>query len=144
MARFRIYAAKIEDMNQGWVWIGGQNLPQRSIVRLSTNDGRKVYCEILSIEDNFLNDYNKQGGGRVAITDRQMALVASEWYRTRLGLQTKTEAEIEVSSANCFCGQIQACLDHPQVVVRLAIQLGIWSVILAIISIILTIIPFFH
>src|SRR6185437_9487234 len=110
MARFRIYAAKIEDMNQGWVWIGGQNLPQRSIVRLSTNDGRKVYCEILSIEDNFLNDYNKQGGGRVAITDRQMALVASEWYRTRLGLQTKTEAEIEVSSANCFCGQIQACL----------------------------------
>ncbi|MGA2279773.1 MAG: hypothetical protein ABSG80_05665 [Verrucomicrobiota bacterium] len=138
--KFKIYAAKIEDMNQGWVWLGGHDkLDQRSIVKFSTGSTHKsVYCEVLKIDGNFINDYNRPGEGRIAISDQQSALVVSEWYRKKLGnLQTRTEVEINVEVANRVCGRLHACLDHPQVVVRLATMLGIWSVVLGVIAVIL-------
>jgi hypothetical protein len=142
--KFTIYAAKIQDMSQGWVWLGGHGeLGQRSIVRLSTAE-KTVYCELLKIDENFIRDYNRPGEGRISITDGQSALVVGAWYRTRLGLQTHTDADIEVKSANHLFGQIRACLDHPQVVVRLPTWLGILSAVLGIIAFGLGVVPLFR
>lgn len=63
MARFKIYAALTEDVNQGWVWLDKSKLPhgspQRSIVKLLASDTSKyVYCETRFIDDNFEYDYN--------------------------------------------------------------------------------------
>jgi hypothetical protein len=145
LKRFRIYPAKTEDVSQGWVRLGGCDLPHRSTVRLSTNDVRKsvVYCEVLSIDDNFIRDYNQPSEGRNRISDPQSALVAAEWYRTRLGLQKGAEAEIEVTSANHVFGRVNACLAHPQVVVRVATWLGIWGFVLGVVGIVLGVAPFF-
>lgn len=140
MARYKIYAAEKEDMNQGWVWIGGcGHLPRRSILKLTAKDtGKVVYCEMLSIDgdNNFLNDYNESGGGRIPISDPKSALVASMWYRERLGMKKGTEAEIDVATAKHLWSRIyfdlRACSDHPQVALRFPAWLGIWSVILGI------------
>ena len=143
--KFKIYAAKIEDMNQGWIWLGGHDkLAQRSVVRLSNGDTwKRVYCEVLKIDENFIRDYNRPEKYRIPINDLKSTLVVSEWYRTRLGLERNTEAEIELTSANGFCGRLYACLQHPQVVVRLSTRLGIWSVFLSAIGIILAVATFF-
>ncbi len=142
MARLKIYAAETADVNQGWVWLGGSDLPNRSIVRLSAGDTRKsVYCEVLSIDDNFLRAYNQPP--RNQITEQRSALVAAQWYRERLGVEPGTEAEIEVRPANCICGKIRACLDHPQVVVRLAVILALYSVALGLIGLVLGVIALF-
>lgn len=146
MARFKIYAAKTEDVSQGWVRLGGLKLPHRSVVKLKASDtGKSVYCEVLSIDDNFIDDYNRPGGGRIAIKDaQQYVLVAAEWYRTHLGLKTGDEAEIEVTIDNGFCGRVHACLHHPQVVVRVATYLGILGVALGALAVVLALIPFFQ
>ena len=145
--KFTIYAAKIEDISQGWVWLGVEDkLAQRSIIRLSTSiDGNRksVYSEALKIDDNFLRDYNQQGGGRIAIGNPRAALVISEWYRSRLGLQTRTDVEIDWKAADNFWGQVRACLDHPQIVVRLPTWLGVLGTILGIVGIILGAVPLF-
>jgi hypothetical protein len=133
MARLTIYAAQEADVNQGWVRLGGHDFPHRSIVRLSVREsGKVVHCEVLSIDQNFLRTYNQPP--RIQITEPQSALVTAEWYRRRLGVGTRTEAEIDVTAANCIWGRIRACLDHPQVVVRLAVILALWSVALGLIG----------
>jgi hypothetical protein len=139
MARLKIYTAQNADVNQGWVWLGRSDLSHRSIVRLFSADTRKsVYCEVLTIDDNFLRSYNQPS--RIQIAESQSALVIAEWYRMRLGgLKTLTEADIEVTPANGVCGRVRACLDHPQVVVRLAVILALWSFVLGVIGFVLVI-----
>src|SRR6185312_1645749 len=110
-------AALAADVNQGWVWLGKSDFPHRSIVRLSAREtGNTIYCEALTIDENFLRTYNQPP--RLYIAEPYSALVAAEWYRRRLGVVTKEEAEIDVTLANNICGKIHACLEHPQIVVR--------------------------
>src|ERR1039457_6779326 len=126
MPRFKIYAAPTEDVNQGWVRLGNCGLPHRSVVRLSAHAiSKHVYCEVLTLEDNFIANYNeRERTVKIKIEELQSTLVVSEWYRKKLGdLKTKTESDIDVTPANCLWGQIRACLDHPQVVVRIATRL---------------------
>lgn len=105
-------------------------------MKLTARDtGKSVYCEVLSIDQNFLREYNKPP--RIKIADPDSALVAAKWYRQRLGVETRTEAEIEPAPANCAWGRFRACLDHPQVVVRLAVKLALWSVALGLIGVLL-------
>ena len=142
MARLKIYAALTADVNQGWVWLDKSGLPHRSIVRLSVRDtGKTVHCEALSIDPNFLRTYNQSP--RIHITEPQSALVAAEWYRERLGVEKQTEVEIDVAPANCIIGKTRACLDHPQIVVRLAVILAWWSVALGAIGVALGAIALF-
>jgi hypothetical protein len=49
MKQFKIYATKIEDVNQGWVWLSGCSLPHRSTVRLSTGGTCKLGLFIIGI-----------------------------------------------------------------------------------------------
>ena len=144
MAKFTIYAALREDMNEGWVWLGGHNhLPNRSIIKLTNSKtSRHVFCEICKIEDkkdgkdgNFIRSYNRKCGGRVPISDEKSALVISEWYRKRLGVEKDADVEIDVTAYRHF-GRIRACLCHPQNVVRVATWLGIIGVILGILPLI--------
>jgi hypothetical protein len=143
MAQFKIYAALNEDVNQGWVWLQKSQLPlgspQRSIVKLSASATSKhTYCETRLIDKNFINRYNESSHTK-NIDESDLILVAAEWYQIHLGIENDDEAEIKVTSANHFCGRIYACLDHPQVVVRVATILGLVAVALGLIPII----PFF-
>src|ERR1019366_6928489 len=109
-------ASIAEDANQGWVWLSRPDLPHRSVVKLSTAACKKgIYCEILTIDNNFINSYNGRQHTKTLV---EPALVASEWYRKRLRIDKGEEAEIEVTIANGVCGRLHACLDHPQIVVH--------------------------
>lgn len=52
---YKIYAALMDDINSGWVWVGGFSGEQRSIVKLKNkSNDRSVFCEALRIDKNFL------------------------------------------------------------------------------------------
>ena len=137
MPTYTIYVARWEDLSQGWVWIGGLSLPHRSVVKLSAlKTGKSVYCEVLSIDDNFLVDYNETRNTK-PISNATNALVAAEWYRSRLGIKQDTDEEIEVEEANCIWGKVRACLHHPQIIVRLSVKLALWSVALGLLGVVL-------
>lgn len=142
--KYSIYASLREDVNSGWVWSNETNFQQRSVVCIyNPKTRRKVYCEILRIDENFLKYYNAKGGGRSLIDkdSPKLVIVINEWYRRLLGdLTTKAEYDLEVSKADNLRGRLIASAQHPQIVVRVAFWLGLISVILGVVGLFLGVI----
>lgn len=153
MPKFKIYPALREDMNEGWVWLGGYNhLPNRSIIKITNCKNSKYsFCEICKIEDkkddkegNFVRRYNRKCGGRIPIKDEKSALVISAWYRGKLGIteeKKEKHAELEIDiepEPYGYLGKICACLHHPQNVVRVGTWLGIIGVALGVLAFFMT------
>jgi hypothetical protein len=131
---YTIYASLREEINSGWVWVNNppQEFKQRGVVCISRSDPRKkVYCEILRVDANYREYYNKTiDGVRKTIEVDTTILIMSEWYRKKLGdLSTQSIYELQITEVDKLHGKLKACLHHPQVVVRVATWLGIISVI---------------
>jgi len=132
---YKVLSALHDELNQGWVWITNPGFESRSVVKI-TNSDKASYCECLEIDDNYISIYNKPP--RVNIDRNQPTLTINDWYRKKLGsITTKTVHELEVKAANGWWGKLRAILQHPQIVVRMAMWLAIISVTLGAISVIL-------
>lgn len=142
--KYKIYAALREDINSGWIWVSTPELRQRSVISISNpNNGKKIYCEVLRIDDNFTKFYNSREGGRLSIQEGAPTLVINEWYRKLLGdLSTKSEYDLQISSADTLIGKLRASAQHPQIIVRVAFWLGLISVVLGLVGLILGIMSF--
>ena len=140
MGSMKIYASLSEHIGEGFVWLRKAGLPTRGIVKITNPDsGRSVFCEALKFEDNFLKKYNQ--APRLNIDNPDLSIVMNGWYRARLGdLKTQCEYPLEIAEANSWCGKIRACMHHPQVVVRVAVWLGLLSVALGVVGVLLGII----
>lgn len=120
----RIYAARSEDVQQGVVWARRPGMPPRCVLRISNPaNGKAIHCEAMSIDDNFLRDYNQSP--RFSIHAHGDALVISGWHRALLGgVETGADVNLTVEERNGPWGKLRACLDHPQTVVRVGAWLG--------------------
>jgi len=132
----KVFPSTVEDQQQGWVWLQS-DLPPRSIVKLKNLDTSKsVYCEALQIDLNFLRRYNQKP--RRTIDSPTESIVMSGWYRLKLGdIQTQSTVQISIAPANCHWGRFRACIDHPQIIVRVGAWLGFISVVLGVVGVIL-------
>jgi hypothetical protein len=152
--KYSIYAALREDVNSGWVWVDTPVFKQRAVICISdTAIRKKVYCEILRIDKNFLNYYNKSREGlcpftnfgiikRFEIKSDIPTLVINQWYRRKLlgdDGSTQSKHELQITEVDNWYGKIRACLQHPQVIVRIATTLGIISVVEGLIGLVLAI-----
>ncbi|WP_435627452.1 hypothetical protein [Candidatus Ferrigenium straubiae] len=133
----KLFAALREDTQQGWIWLQDANLPVRSIVKITNPaNGKCIYCEALQIENNFLRGYNQSP--RISITDPQAALVIGGWYRAALGnLSTQVDIPLNIKPSNGWWGKFKACIDHPQIIVRVAAWLGAIGLFLGIVGLVL-------
>lgn len=133
----KLFAAREEDVHQGWVWLQDATLPSRCVIKIENPQSRQsVYCEALQIDQNFLKRYNQPH--RSPIGQPTDALVISAWYRAGLGdLKTQTDVSLKVSACNSWWGQFMACTGHPQIIVRLAAWLGGIGLVLGIIGLVL-------
>jgi len=133
----KIFAALEDDISAGVVWLEKSGLPPRCVVKVTnTATSQSVFCEALQFEQNFLTNYNQSP--RYTITDPKSSIVIAGWYRTRLGgLETQKDYPLNVIAADSCWGKLRACLDHPQIVVRVAAWLGIVSVVLGGIGVLL-------
>jgi hypothetical protein len=123
----QIFAAREQDAHQGWIWLQNPNFLDRCVVKITNPANRRsVYCEVCQIEDNFLRKYNQRP--RIIITNPASTIVIGGWYRARLGgLQTQTDVVLEVRSCRRprrWWWQFNACVGHPQTVVRMAAWMG--------------------
>ncbi len=129
----RVFAALRDDISQGWIWLDRKALPIRSIVRVENRaNGKVVYCEVLQIDKNFLRSYNQ--APRLAITDTENTIVIGAWYRSKLGVGTQAGYDFDIRPSESLWGRFWACAHHPQIVVRIAIWLAVWSVVLGFIG----------
>ena len=136
----KIYASFDNDISEGFVWLKKAGLPARCVVRIRNPESRRsVFCEALQFEENFLSRYNQPP--RFTIKDLESSIVMSGWYRARLGgLDTQKEYALGIASAHSWWGKMRACMDHPQIVVRVALCLGVLSVTLGVVGVLLGII----
>ncbi|MGD0709030.1 MAG: hypothetical protein ABSA51_11335 [Anaerolineaceae bacterium] len=136
---YKVYAALHEDINSGLVWISPSGFSQRAIVCIeNVSDRKKVYCEALEIDGNYLREYNKEENGRYKIDINVPTLVINQWYRKQLGdLSTLRKYNLQITTSdNCYW-RLKSCLQHPQIVVKVATWLGIISVALGMLGFIL-------
>ncbi len=126
----KIYASLDDHIGEGFVWLQRPGLPARCVVKITNPEAKRaVFCEALQLEENFLKRYNHPP--RYTIKHPGSSMVMSAWYRIRLGgLETQREYALEVTAADSWCGKIRACVHHPQIVVRVAVWLGLLSVVL--------------
>ena len=133
--KLRVFASLSEDINDGWVWLPESVVPKRVVVEIRNFDNKKsVYCEALPIGKNFVKRYNRSDD-TTEIKNSDSCIVLNEWYREKLGIDsTQTEHEFKVTTADNPYGHFRASLAHPQIVVRLAMQVAIVGLVLGIIS----------
>jgi hypothetical protein len=146
--QYIIRAARDEESNSGWVWIGGpsKNNPTSRIVVKITRDGygRGVYTEARVIDPNFVEHYNSNPK-RCAIDLKDDTIVMGDWYRGALGISHATPRDKKSGTVKLrvkkvsFCGSeaLFAACHNPDPNVRLATRLGIlgaWLGLLALVD----------
>jgi hypothetical protein len=136
---YRVLASLRDELNQGWVWVTSSGIDSRSVVKITNKQTKKIiYCECLEIDDNYTFVYNNSP--RENIDKNKATMTISAWYRENLGgIKTKTNQELEIRVANGWLGKLRANLQHPQVVVRMAVWLAIISVGLGVLGVCLSI-----
>ncbi len=133
----KIYACLDDDISEGFVWLRRTGLASRCIVKITNPEGgRNVFCEALQLDDNFLREYNQSP--RLRIESPESSIIMSAWYRARLGnLEGQHDYSLDIAPANGWWGKLRACMQHPQIIIRVAVWLGVISVALGVLGVVL-------
>lgn len=134
---YEVHTALWEDLNEGWIWIKDDALKdklqnQRRIVRINTENQKKVYCEALYAETFYLKRFNErmEPDHRINFSKNRLVFI-SGWYRQILGIKLQDivgQKNLTITPCKFPCSllwHLRACLQHPQVVVFLGTDLAI-------------------
>ena len=134
---YEVHTALWEDLNEGWIWIKDEALKdklqnQRRIVRINSENQKKVYSEALYVENFYLERFNERMKPEHRIPSSKDRLIfISGWYRNILGIKVQEirgQKNLTITPCKFPCSlmwQLSACLQHPQVVVFLGTNLAI-------------------
>jgi len=134
---YELHTAIWDDVESGAIWISptpASTFTSRTIVHVRNEDNhRSIRCEAKMVDEYYLKRFTEQTGHTVDETAQHVFINA--WYRKALGLTTRQgPIKLAIVADESLPGKLRACLQHPQVVVRIATVLGLWSVALGIIS----------
>jgi len=143
MTKYKIFAALNENTNDGLVWVTKNHniCDERPSLKIrNSQTGRNVFVEVQAIDSNFIKIYNGKKG-TIKIDEKQNNLIASAWYRNKLGIaETQEYVDLEiVSPCIKLVGDYHAGRSHPQSSIRLSNLLGLIGLVLGILSLIISI-----
>jgi len=160
--KFEVRPAPTENIDSGSVWVTlPRDFPSRSVVKITNCDpgsdaGHHVYCEALAIGAYFVERYNLRVAEplrleRIRYYDESKRafdyqgkglIFISDYYRRHLGEAFKDFADhdLTVTRADGWVNHTRACLQHPQISIRLATQLGLLGLALGILGTVLGVI----
>lgn len=129
-----VFTALATDIQSGAVWLPSQYVHDGRLVAITNqSQDKKIYCEAIPIGEAFRHRYNEIAS--VPIDNSDTCIVLSHWYRARLGCKQNSEVELDIRPSNGLWGSFQASIGHPQIVVRLATRLAVWSVFLGLLGV---------
>ncbi|MFJ0380053.1 hypothetical protein [Bordetella bronchiseptica] len=133
----KVFSALKDDVHQGWVWLENTSLPPRGVICITNlSNGKRIYCEALQIDGNFLKNYNISP--RISITEPKDSVVMGAWYRSGLGVSaTQVNINLQIKACNSLIGKFRASIGHPQIVVRQGTWLGGIGFLLGLIGLVL-------
>lgn len=140
--KYEVYPALHDESNAGWIWMSQEeDFASRdyiSVVNMSTD--KKVLCICRIIDANFKRVYKERTGK--AIQEKKNALVVSDYYRKKLGLDEGKGQEIsefEIGRVVDPVSKIRTLLQHPDNIVKIVTWLAIISVAVGLVSILTSI-----
>lgn len=140
MTDWQVFPSLREESREGWVWASSVPDPKTPHVLVrNVANGQTVVCEQRLIDANFRRMYNQPP--RAALPDNDNVLVASAFYRARLGLDPSPDnsANLELKSLRGPIAGLRAGMSHPSSAIRTATWLGILSFGLGALSVILAV-----
>lgn len=141
---FTVYACLREHINEGFVHFRAPYLESRCIVRISRKGaGGGVYCEALQLDDNYVAEYDGGRRRRKIGGDVGGVITMGDWYRKKLGVKKNSQVPFVICPCNGLWGKFWACMDHPQVVVRLSTCLGAIGLVLGVVGFAISIMQVF-
>ncbi len=143
--KYIVYAASKDETGEGWIWFRSPKIATRALVTVENLDnGCRVCCEARIIDQNFVNEYNKNRNMDTAnprtVEVFNDAVFISEWYRNALGgfgttSRTGDKAKLKITRARLpWLRDIRAACQHPSIVVKVGTRLGVLSLWLAIVA----------
>ncbi len=157
--KFEVRPAPVENIASGSVWVTlPSELPPRSVVKITNCDpgpdaGRHVYCEALAIGSYFVERYNLRMAEPQRLKELRYSdeskraldyqgkglIFISDYYRRHLGkaFEDFADHELTITRADGWVNHTRACLQHPQISIRLATQLGLLGLMLGILGTVL-------
>lgn len=140
--KYNLHPTLWAEIESGSVWLGHPPLPSRTVVRISRkNTNAVVYCEAKIIDEYLVEEY-KRSVGKELLEPRSCVLM-NAWYRKHLGISLEDkEVELDVVPVDSVYGRTRACLNHPQLAVRLATILALWSLFLSFVGFVLGLLAF--
>jgi hypothetical protein len=128
--QYEVFAALHEESASPWVWLSTPSFPSRTLVRIR-HERKSVWCDYRLIDKNFVTVYNERENTR-KIQEPASAIVISDWYRSRLGVETGKSVRLEVVACDNWWCELNLYRHHPDRIGRLAASLGILSVLVTI------------
>lgn len=134
---YQLHPALWSEMESGAVWLGQPALASRTVVRITRKNSRRaIYCEAKIIDAYFLEAYQKSIG--TELQNPGNCVLMSAWYRKLLGVSLDDgSVDLEVTAVDSVYGRVRACLDNPQLAIRLATILALWSLFLGLVGFLL-------
>lgn len=132
MALYRIHAALHSETRTGDCWIP-ETFNNYNLIRVKNNaNNRSVIVSYRHIEDNFRTKYNESGTRRIPLRDN--SIVLDDYYRQRLGVNTREEVDLDITprKRSDFRASMRYLRQHANDVVRISFWLGFVAVIMGI------------
>jgi hypothetical protein len=138
---YELHLAISEDIASGWIWVQTNSAELRKLLDAHRPVAKvscakaSVYCEVLNADEydlkRFNEIYNKHALSEVSSTPKERVFI-NHWYRNKLGIGAlKAGSTLNISfkfNLNLMGEswyQANACMAHPQVIVRVAAWVGL-------------------
>ncbi len=148
--KYKIYPCLISDIDQSNVWVSGVITSRTELSIKNPKNGKKIVCDGMNIDADYIRRYdgrfdnhkNKPSKYHKIVEKRNAVVTMSAWYRDKLEIgkteidsAANVELEIKTVSKWRFGNRIKACMQHPQVAIRMATWIGIISTLLGVVSV---------
>ncbi len=146
MSKYRVHQCLDSEISEGYVWITDKNiLASRGVIKIVRTDifpCPVIFCDGLYCDENYLKKRTKIKDAVKNDKERGIeSVILSAYYRSKLDINESGDnssvVKLYVSSVGYFnfVDRIAACIQHPQVGVRMAAWIGICGLIIGVVSI---------
>lgn len=138
--KYLIKAALSEEALESWVWSNDSSITSRGFIIIeNTANGNKIKTFKRTIDDNYINLYNKADTNKINSQSQDSILIINEYLRNRLLIKQNESFELKITAAGFWDKLFFIHLDHPNPTVQSANRATIVSCILAIVALVLTV-----
>lgn len=140
MKKYVIKPTLAHESLESWVWTNDNDVILNSLIVIENpTNNKKIITFKRTIDNNFVTIYNQANTIPIILEGSKIYLILNEYYRNQLKLNKNSEIDLIISKANFLDKVFAMALAHPNPTVQFANRSAIFSIVIGIIALVLTI-----